>query len=129
MQRYQDDVQSGKRSRAASYELALKRKEETGQPVRKGDRISYYIAGLDLHTAAFEMAKLADSWSPEIADDNTAYYLKRLDEFARKFEPFFSDSNFRLIFSPEDLFGFDAAGIKILTRYTAPQHLETDIPF
>ncbi len=127
--RYQDDVKAGKRSRAASYELALRRKQATGQPVRKGDRISYYIAGHDLHSASFELAKPAEAWSPDQADENTAYYLKRLDEFAGKFESFFSESDFRLIFSPEDLFGFDPSGIQILSRHKTPQHLETDIPF
>ncbi len=127
--RYKEDVLTGKRTRAASYELALQRQEETGQPVKKGDRISYYIAGSDLNTASFELAKLADSWSPEQPDENTAYYLKRLDEFSRKFEPFFTDTDFRLIFSPEDLFGFDPSGINILSHYAAPQHLETDTPF
>ena len=128
-ERYLDDVQSGKRSRAASYELAMRRKRNTGQPVRKGDRISYYIAGLDLHSAAFELAQPADVWSSENANENTAYYLKRLNEFARKFEIFFTESDFRLIFSPEDLFGFDATDINIMSRYTAPKHLETDVPF
>ncbi|MFK7848961.1 MAG: DNA polymerase domain-containing protein [Rhodothermales bacterium] len=129
IERYKDDVHSGKRSRAASYELAMRRKQETGQPVRKGDRISYYIAGVDLHSASFELAKPADAWSHEIADENTAYYIKRLDEFARKFEPFFTESHFRLIFSPEDLFGFDPTEITVLSRYTAPKVLETDTPF
>ncbi len=129
IERYLDDVQSGKRTRAASYELALQRKKSTGQPIRKGDRISYYIGGSDLQSSSFELARPVDSWNPEQPDENTAYYIKRLDEFARKFEPFFSESDFRLIFSPEDLFGFDPAGIKVLSHYTAPRHLETDVPF
>ena len=53
---------------------------------------------------------------PDNPDENTAYYLKRLDEFATKFEPFFTDADFRLIFSPEDMFGFSADGIEIQTR-------------
>ncbi len=129
LDRYLADVRAGKRSRAAPYELAIKRKQDTGQPVRKGDRMTYYIAGSELNMASFEMAELTETWSKDNSDENTAYYLKRLDEFTRKFEPFFSDSNFRLIFSPEDLFGFDAVGIEILSRHTAPQLLETDIPF
>lgn len=127
--RYRDDVHAGKRTRAASYELALRRKKETGQPVRKGDRISYYVAGTEINAASFELAKPADAWSHEHADENSAYYLKRLDEFARKFEPFFSDHDFRLIFSPEDLFGFDSSDISILSHHKAPKQLETDVPF
>ena len=127
--RYLADVASGKRPRAAAYELALRRREKTGQPVRKGDRITYYIAGSDTSGPSFEMARLAEEWSVEAPDDNPAFYLKRLDEFARKFEPFFAEHDFRLIFSPEDLFGFDSSGIQITSQESIPQVLETDIPF
>jgi DNA polymerase elongation subunit (family B) len=114
---YEQDVESGKRPRAAAYELAKKRSEDTGQPVRKGDRISYYITGDSAGVTAFENCKLAAAWDPDDPDENTAYYLKRLDEFARKFEPFFEDHDFRLVFSPEDLFGFSADGIEILEQH------------
>lgn len=126
---YLDDVKLGKRQRAASYELALKRQEATGQPVMKGDRISYYLAGTETHGASYEQAKLAEAWQAENPDENTAHYIRRLDEFARKFEPFFNEHDFRLIFSPEDLFGFDPTGIQIVSHETAPHALETDVPF
>ena len=129
IERYLEDVKKGKRTKAASYELALKRKKETGQPVRKGDRITYYIAGSDLSTSAFELAQLIEVWSPENPNENTAYYLKRLDEFARKFEPFFTEPDFRLIFSPEDLFGFDPQGVNIISHSTAPHQATFDVPF
>ena len=129
IERYLEDVRSGKRTRAASYELALQRRQETGQPVKKGDRISYYIAGTSLSSASFELAKPVSVWTPDHPDENTAYYLRRLDEFARKFEPFFTESDFRLIFSPEDLFGFDPSNIRVLSRYKAPKNLETNVPF
>ena len=127
--RYLDDVKSGKRPRAAAYELAIRRYEETGQPVRKGDRISYYIAGIDAHGPSFELARLTDEWSADTPDENTAYYVKRLDEFASKFEPFFKDHDFRLIFSPEDLFGFDPSSIEMVTHETKPEEVEADLPF
>jgi DNA polymerase elongation subunit (family B) len=120
---YEADVESGKRPRAATYELAKKRAERTGQPVRKGDRITYYITGDSATVTAFKNCKLASEWDPDDPDENTAYYLKRLDEFARKFEPFFSESDFRLVFSPEDLFGFSADGIEIQRT----EH-EADVP-
>ena len=110
---YEADVESGKRSRAAAYELAKQRAEETGQPVRKGDRVTYYITGESATVTAFRYCKWADAWNPDDPDENTAYYLKRLDEFARKFEPFFTTHDFRLVFSPEDLFGFSAEGIEV----------------
>ena len=82
-----------------------------------------------MNAASFEIAKLIDAWNPDAPDENTGYYLKRLDEFARKFEPFFNEHDFRLIFSPEDLFGFDASSITILTHQKSPKKLETDVPF
>ena len=124
--RYSADVRAGKRTRAAAYELAIRRAEETGQPVRKGDRISYYIAGVGSQITSFSEARLASQWDPKAPDENTAYYLKRLDEFARKFEPFFSDHDFRLIFSPEDLFGFDPSPVRIVATETPPAPFEQD---
>jgi DNA polymerase elongation subunit (family B) len=143
VEQYEADVESGQRPRAAAYELAKQRAEETGQPVRKGDRIRYYITGEDANVTAFKQSKLADAWDPEDPDENTAYYLKRLDQFARKFEPFFSDydedgalvddSDFRLIFSEEDLFGFSPEGIEIRTRHHEPDQPTDDhadeVPF
>lgn len=110
---YRSDVERGRRQRAASYELAIERARAGGRPVRKGDRISYYITGQNASVTGFENARLADEWDPENPDENTAFYLKRLDEFARKFEPFFLPHDFRLIFSPEDLFGFSAHNIEL----------------
>ena len=113
IEQYEADVREGNRPRAATYELARQRSDDTGQPIRKGDRISYYITGDSANVTAFKNCRLAKEWDPADPDENTAYYLKRLDQFCRKFEPFFSDADFRLIFSPEDLFGFDASGIQI----------------
>lgn len=129
IERYQADVTAGKRTRAASYELALARSRHTQQPIRKGDRISYYITGTTAHVTSFENARLSDAWNPEQPDENTAYYLKRLDEFASKFEPFFKPHDFRLVFSPEDLFGFSPDGIRLQRHERQPADIETDVPF
>jgi DNA polymerase elongation subunit (family B) len=129
---YEAAVKSGKRPRAATYELAKRHAEATGQPPRKGDRIAYYVTGDKAHVTAFEHCKLAADWNPDDPDENTAYYLKRLDEFARKFDSFFDEHDFRLVFSPEDLFGFSAEGIEIQTRETEAANLDApkdEVPF
>jgi len=128
---YERDVEDGNRPRAATYELAKKRSEDTGQPIRKGDRIQYYITGDRPNVTAFENCKLATEWDPEHPDENTAYYLKRLDQFSQKFEPFFEDSDFKLIFSPEDLFGFSSEGITIQQTRLEVDTTPTadDVPF
>jgi len=132
IEQYEQDVESGKRPRAAAYELAKQQAGATGQTVRKGDRISYYITGSSANVTAFENCKLAADWDPDDPDENTAYYLKRLDEFTGKFEPFFSEHDFRLVFSPEDLFGFSADGIEILEHHydgSLDQAPEDEVPF
>lgn len=129
VEQYLDDVAAGRRTRAAAYELALMRSKETGQPVRKGDRISYYLTGTNAGVTAFENCRFADAWDPARPDENTAYYLKRLDEFARKFEPFFTEHDFRLVFSPEDLFGFSPQGIRLQSTERSIQDVEDEVPF
>jgi DNA polymerase elongation subunit (family B) len=115
VEHYQADVASGRRSKAAAYELAIARARDTGQPVRKGDRITYYITGTAATVTTFDNARLAEAWDPAQPDENTAYYLKRLDECARRFAPFFTAQDFARVFAPEDLFGFSPAGIRVQT--------------
>ena len=129
LQHYQADVSDGKRPRAASYELAIRRYRETGFPVRKGDRISYYITGVDAHATSYDHARFAEEWDREAPDENAAYYLRRLDEFAQKLEPFFEKHDFRMLFSPEDLFGFDASEIAIRSTSSIPLSQNNTVPF
>lgn len=126
---YNRDVRAGKRQRAASYELAAQRLKDTGYPARKGDRISYYITGSDPGAPSYECASFIENWSADHPDENTAYYLRRLDEFAQKLEPFFKKYDFKLIFSPEDLFGFDPSGIKLRTKSKMPMPGHSELPF
>lgn len=126
--RYEKDVAEGKRNRTAAYELARREAEVTGEPPKIGTRIAYYIASGG--GRVFEAAKLAREWNPENPDEDTAHYLGRLDQFATKFEPFFeTDHAFRQVFSEEDLFGFDARGIRLAVRERAPEEVEGDVPF
>ncbi|MCS4199318.1 DNA polymerase domain-containing protein [Salinibacter ruber] len=131
LEQYEADVEAGQRPRAATYELAKEKQNRTGKPVKKGDRITYYITGDDATVTAFKHCRRAEEWDPEDPDENTAYYLKRLDEFASKFEPFFDEADFRLVFSPEDLFGFSADGIEIQREEHEPDYAEDqeDVPF
>ena len=129
VEQYQADVEGGKRPRAAAYELAIARAEATGKAVRKGDRISYYITGNKANVTAFAHSKLASKWTPDHPDENTAYYLRRLDQFAQKFESFFREHDFRRIFSPEDLFGFSTDGIEVLVHTHEQTPDDTEVPF
>lgn len=108
---YLSAIQEGKRNRMASYEVAL----ASGIEWKPGERISYYITGNDANIKGFENCRLIDEWNPENPNENVSYYLRRLDELVQKFEVFFSPKDFRSIFSLEDLFGFSAEKIILLT--------------
>lgn len=121
-------VAAGRRTRAAAYELAIARARDTGQPVRKGEQITYYVSGSGAHVTAFHNARLASSWSPAQPDENTDYYLRRLDEHARKFAAFFRPDDFARVFSPEDLFGFTLHGRELQTLWRAAGGTRTKVP-
>ncbi|MCK9409399.1 MAG: DNA polymerase [Bacteroidetes bacterium] len=109
---YQNDVEKGKRNRSAAYELAL----QSSRTYKQGSRIRYYITGTEANVKGFENAKEAHEWDANFPDENTEYYLKRLEEFSKKFEIFFDERGFQSIFSGEDLFGFDPTAIVIVNR-------------
>jgi DNA polymerase, archaea type len=105
-------VEAGKRNRSAPYEAALRVLGEW----RRGEKVTFYITGGDASGQSFQNSRFASEWDPVTPDENTAFYLRRLEELSRKFEPFFTPADFRKIFSPEDLFGFSPDGIAVLTR-------------
>ncbi len=111
---YLEEVTAEKRHRTASFETAIR----SGMEWAIGGKISYYVTGDDPNPRNFEIYKITDDWDPEFPDENTAYYIRRLDEFARKFESFFSPQDFHSIFSAEDLFGFSADGRVIVNSKT-----------
>lgn len=111
---YERGVQSERRNKSAAYEVA----RATGRNYRPGDSISYYITGDDPNVRTFEHCKPIAEWNPNFPDENSAYYVRRLDEFSEKFKEFFEPKDFRNIFSPEDLFPFSPEGVRIITRRT-----------
>ncbi|HYE58803.1 MAG TPA: DNA polymerase domain-containing protein, partial [Rhodothermales bacterium] len=129
VEEYRRDVSEGKRPRAAAYELAIALSERTGVPVRVGDRMSFYVTGTSASVTTYDNARLAAEWRADAPDENTAFYLKRLDEFARKFAPFFSEHDFRQVFSPPDLFGFDAASIRLVQHVREAGEADEEVPF
>ncbi len=126
---YLADVAAKRRTRAAAYELAIARARETGQEVRKGEQVAYYIIGSGAHVTAFDNARPASAWNPAQPDENTDYYLRRLDEVARKFAVFFRADDFARVFSPDDLFGFSPHGRELRTNWQAAEsRTEASLP-
>ena len=113
---YEREIGSGKRNPAAVYEVA----RLAGLHTKPGDRISYYVTGNAANVKISEHCRLAEEWDSNFPDENTAYYLGRLEEATQKFADFFSPEDFRALFSSDDLFGFDPKGITIISAKVAP---------
>lgn len=69
------------RGRNAAYELAL----ASGREYRAGDPLSYYVTGTRKSVPVHANAKLASAWEPKARDENTAYYLAKLEALYDKF--------------------------------------------
>jgi DNA polymerase elongation subunit (family B) len=107
---YEEDVRAGRRNRSAAYTVAI----ASGRPLRPGDRIAYYITGNDPSPRGSDFCKAAEEWDPNFPDENSAYYIRRLNEFSEKFMIFFQPQDFRAIFSADDLFPFDPSSVALL---------------
>lgn len=91
---YERKVARSARNRAAVYELA--RKE--GRRLRRGDALAYYITGKGARVTGFANAKLAKEWDAANPDQNVEYYLRKLDEVARRLKPFLPEAEWEAIF-------------------------------
>ena len=78
---YQKKIAAGSRNRSAAFELAL----QSGRDYHAGDQIAYYITGTKKKVTAYAAARLVSDWNPANRDENTAYYLGKLDEVFKKF--------------------------------------------
>ncbi len=107
---YDREIKEVNRKPAAAYEVARR----ASLSVKPGDRVSYYVTGTHAGVKIVENCKLAEEWEPNFPDENTAYYVERLNECSRKFETFFEPEDFKRVFSADDLFGFSADGISLL---------------
>jgi len=117
-EQYLEDVRSGRRAKSVTYELVLR----SGTGFSKGDRITYYITGSGASVSSFDKGRLASEWDRCKPYENTAFYLKRLDEHCQKFLPFFKPQDFSSIFSADTLFSFSQEGIELIreTRTISP---------
>ena len=77
---YKKKLDSGAGRRSAVYELLLK----AGLPGRIGDKVEYYITGTKPKAPVVENSKLLSANAGE-RDENTAWYLAKLDELFATF--------------------------------------------
>jgi DNA polymerase I len=81
LEKYRVKIAGSARNRAAAYELAL----ASGRNYKPGDQISYYIKATPKKVAAYEAAKLASEFDPQNRDENSDYYVAKLNELVKKF--------------------------------------------
>lgn len=86
LEQYCAAVQSGKRNRAAVYELALR---DSGR-WHAGDYVAYYVTGTSKQVAVHEQCKLTQDFDPKRPDINISWYAERLHQVFRRLEPFLS---------------------------------------
>jgi DNA polymerase, archaea type len=81
LEKYRVKIAGSARNRAAAYELAL----ASGRNYKPGNQISYYIKATPKKVAAYEAAKLASEFDPQNRDENSDYYVAKLNELVKKF--------------------------------------------
>jgi DNA polymerase elongation subunit (family B) len=79
---YAEKIAKKGRGRNAAYELAIR----SGRAYRAGDQVSYYITGQKKTVSAHQAAKLVGDWNPAARDENTAYYLAKLQALCARLE-------------------------------------------
>ena len=82
-EKYKKKINSGKGRRSAAYELALSSDRKYSQ----GDQISYYVTGNKKKVSVVDNSILLRD-APEQRNENTTYYLGKLDDMIAKFAKF-----------------------------------------
>ncbi|MCK5844748.1 MAG: hypothetical protein KAG97_08585, partial [Victivallales bacterium] len=95
---YRKKLEFGKGRRSAAYELALK----SGRKYDRGDQLSYYVTGDKKKVSVVENSKLLADADPNTRDENTTYYLGKLNELSAKFAKFIPASTSEKPMSDEE---------------------------
>ncbi|MBQ7501544.1 hypothetical protein IJT93_02350 [bacterium] len=73
--------QASGRSRSAAYEVALR----LGRSLQAGQKVQYYITGTKKNVKLFESAKDVSEYDPAHPDENSAYYIGKLEALLDQF--------------------------------------------
>ena len=95
---YRDKLQAGARNVGAAYELAL----ASARSYQPGDQVSYYVSGDGKRVKVNEVAKLAADWTEAAPDENTAYYVAKLQELYEKFRPLIEQDGLVAVIDDEE---------------------------
>lgn len=83
---YARKIEKGGRNRAAVYELAL----AAERTYHAGENLRYYVTGDKATVTVYDHCKRVEQFDPEASDINLKYYLKKLKQTYKKFEPVLS---------------------------------------
>jgi DNA polymerase elongation subunit (family B) len=90
VENYRKKLAAGKGRRAAAYELA----DKSDLDFKQGDRVVFYVTGDKKRVSVVENSKLLrDAPIDGSRDENTAYYLAKLDDLAAKFADFIEEDD------------------------------------
>ena len=65
---------------SAAFDLAL----ASGKTYRQGDAVDYYVTGTKKSVSVTENSRLLADALPDVRDENTAYYLAKLEQTHKK---------------------------------------------
>jgi hypothetical protein len=101
---YLKKITASSRNRSAAFELAIK----SGRNYQAGDQITYYVTGANKKVVAYENARFVSEWTPEARDENIDYYVAKLDDLAKKFQPHTTKERSTGLSPPENAVRFTA---------------------
>ncbi len=81
---YKRKLANGKGRRSAAYELAAK----SGLDFKQGDKVAFYVTGGKKRVSVVENSKLLSDAPRDSRDENSEFYLAKLDDLAAKFAEF-----------------------------------------
>ncbi len=120
---YQKEILSGQLTSSPVMEAVLR----SSLFVKANSKISYYFTGDDIGTALIHSSRIIDEWDPLQPDENTTYYLARLQEAVGKFKEFFDPASFERIVTLDEMFAFTDEGIHTLNRKIVPETIDTKL--
>lgn len=88
---YSKKIEKGGRNRAAVYELALTAERK----YHAGESLSYYVVGDKATVTVYNHSRRVEEYNPEQPDINFKYYLKKLKQTYKNFEPVLSAPEIR----------------------------------
>ncbi|HEY4745402.1 MAG TPA: DNA polymerase domain-containing protein [Desulfuromonadaceae bacterium] len=81
---YREKLRARKRNPSAAFEIAL----AAERAYRAGDQISYYVSGAGKDAVAYEQCRPVSAFDPTRPDVNIPYYIEKLRNLKRRFDPF-----------------------------------------